>query len=162
MNRTIDTFSCIVKNNTLYFYQEVVIMRFQKTTEHAIRVMTYLAVNRDKKFSVKTLHEELNIPYKYLGRLMSKLSQAGLVKVEQGKYGGYQIARDLDKIYLYEVVGVVEGLDDYERCILGFPNCSNDNPCPLHNYWVQIQTQLKDLMYNTRLADLSKFATHKI
>ncbi len=137
-------------------------MRLQKTTEHAIRVMTYLAVNKDKRFSVNTLHKELDIPYKYLGRLMSKLAQAGLVQVEQGKHGGYRLARQLDKIYLYEVVGVVEGLDDYDRCILGFPNCSNENPCPLHYYWTNIQAQLKELLYNTTLADLEKFATHRI
>lgn len=137
-------------------------MRFQKTTEHAIRVMTYLAVNNDRRFSVNVLHRELDIPYKYLGRLMSKLSQAGLVEVEQGKYGGYRIGRDLNKIYLYEIVGVVEGLEDYDRCILGFPQCSNENPCPMHHLWVEIQSKLKDLMYNTTLADLEQFTQNKI
>ncbi|HHE54620.1 MAG TPA: Rrf2 family transcriptional regulator [Caldithrix abyssi] len=137
-------------------------MRFQKTTEHAIRVMTYLAVNKDRRFSVNVLHKELNIPYKYLGRLMSKLSQAGLVEVEQGKYGGFKLARDLDKIYLYEIVGVVEGLDDYDRCILGFPQCSSENPCPLHFRWIEIQKKLKELMYNTTLADLQQFTRKKI
>ncbi|APF18958.1 RrF2 family transcriptional regulator [Caldithrix abyssi] len=137
-------------------------MRLQKTTEHAIRVMTYLAVNKDQRFSVNVLHKELGIPYKYLGRLMSKLAQAGLVQVLQGKHGGYQLGRELEKIYLYEVVGVVEGLEDYDRCILGFPNCSNDNPCPMHHFWSKIQSELKEFLYNTTLADLEKFATHKI
>ena len=137
-------------------------MKFQKTTEHAIRVMTYLASQKERRFSVNVLHRELNIPYKYLGRLMSKLSQAGLVKVEQGKYGGFQLARELHKIYLYEIVGVVEGLDDYDRCILGFAQCSNENPCPLHFKWVEIQSKLKELMYNTSLADLLEFTGERI
>jgi Rrf2 family protein len=129
-------------------------MRFQKTTEYAIRVMTYLADHPDERYSVNQLHKRLQIPYKYLGRLMHNLSTAGLVEVTQGKQGGYRIIKELAGIYLYEIVGVVEGLDDYDRCVLGFPECSPDNPCSLHQIWMERQESIKEMIYNTTLADL--------
>ncbi len=130
-------------------------MRFQKTTEYAIRVMVFLASYPEQRFSVNVLHKKLNIPYKYLGRLMHTLSQTGMVEVEQGKHGGYKVNSNLDKIYLYQVIGAVEGLENYDRCILGFPECSDENPCPLHKAWLERREAIKEMIYNTTLADLT-------
>lgn len=131
-------------------------MRLSKTTEYAIRVMVYLANHMDQRYSVNELHKTLNIPYKYLGRLMNRLSAANLVEVLQGKQGGYRIIQNLANIYLYQIVGVVEGLDDYQRCLLGFEDCSEVNPCSLHQFWGEERERIKDMLYNTTLADLNK------
>lgn len=131
-------------------------MRFQKTTEYAIRVMVYLAEKRPERLSARALYEALDIPYKYLGRLMSRLAEAGLLSVEKGKYGGYQVDRPLEEIFLYQIADVVEGLEDYRRCVLGFPECSDENPCALHSIWVVQRDQIKDMLFSTSLADLMK------
>ncbi len=129
-------------------------MRFQKTTEYAIRVMVHLSKHLDERISARTLSEQLDIPYKYLSRLMSKLAGAGLVNVEQGVFGGYQIKKTLDSIYLYHIADTVEGLEDYERCILGFPECSNENSCSLHDIWAARRDDIKSMLFETTLEDL--------
>jgi len=129
-------------------------MRFQKTTEYAIRVMVYLAKHKTKRFSANTLHKKLDIPYKYLSRLMSKLSAADLVDVRSGKLGGYKMKHKLSEIYLYQIADLVEGLEDYERCLLGFPNCSDERPCSIHQQWMDHREGIRDMLYNTSLADL--------
>ena len=135
-------------------------MRFQKTTEYAIRVMVHLAENLDQRLSARTLSDNLDIPYKYLGRLMSKLANAGLVDVEKGSAGGYRIINELDSIYLYQIAELVEGLEDYERCILGFPECSDENSCSLHDHWIAPREIVKTMLYQTTLLDLQK-KSHK-
>lgn len=134
-------------------------MRFQKTTEYAIRAMVYLAKHPDQRLSARALHEALHIPYKYLGRLMSSLAEAGLVSVEHGKYGGYQVSSEREAIYLYQIAEQVEGLEDYERCILGFPDCSDDAPCALHDRWMERREDIKTMLYETTLADLENEPT---
>ncbi|MDZ7843983.1 MAG: Rrf2 family transcriptional regulator [Anaerolineales bacterium] len=129
-------------------------MRFQATTEYAIRALVYLAKHPEKRLSARALHEALDIPYKYLSRLMSSLAEAGLVSVTYGKHGGYQVTRDLDTIYLYQIAEKVEGLEDYDRCLLGFPECSDHNPCVLHDRWVSRREEIKAMLYETTLADL--------
>ena len=129
-------------------------MRFQKTTEYAIRVMVYLAKHQDGRLSARSLSEQLKIPYKYLGRLMSKLAEANLVNSEQGKLGGYRIDKPLESIYLYQIADLVEGLEDYQRCILGFKDCSDANPCSLHSRWMDRREEIKSMLYDTTLADL--------
>lgn len=136
-------------------------MHFNKTTEYAIRVMVYLARFKGQRFSANRLNKELHIPYKYLSHLMSRLSSAGLVDVTAGKYGGYAITRALNTIYLYQIAGLVEGLDDYERCVLGFAECSDENPCTLHKIWLAHREGMKETMFNTSLADLDYTALQK-
>lgn len=131
-------------------------MRFQKTTEYAIRVMIFLANNRQERFSASELAKRLRIPYKYLTHLMSKLADAGLLDVRQGVKGGYRIIRDLNRIYLYQIAELVEGLEDYQRCVLGFPECSDDHPCALHSRWIEHREAIKAMIYETTLADLEE------
>ncbi len=85
---------------------------------------------------------------------MSRLSSAGLVEVLPGKLGGYKIAKDLDTIYLYQITELIEGLESYERCILGFNVCSDENPCVLHEQWTKHREGIKEMLYNTSLADM--------
>ncbi len=129
-------------------------MRFAKTTEYAIRVMLYLSHNRGDMYSVNRLHSILNIPYKYLGKLMTKLATAGLVNVTQGKQGGYQLNISRSPISLEEIIDTVEGLDNYDRCILGFEKCSDENPCSMHAFWIAHKEGITRLIQNTTLDDL--------
>ena len=119
-------------------------MRFQKTTEYAIRVMVYLADNIDGRYSVNHLHQQ-----------MHTMAKSKLVNVTQGKQGGYRIIKNLENIYLYHIIDAVEGLDNYTRCVLGFPQCSDETPCSLHKIWLVRQQSIKDMIYETTLADLN-------
>jgi len=130
-------------------------MRFYKTSEYAIRALVYLAGHDQRRYSVRELHQELDIPYKYLSRLMHQLAKAGFVDVAQGKTGGYRIAGKKAAIYLYQIVDTVEGLENYDRCILGFKECSDDNPCSMHRYWVEERERIKNLLHSLSLADLT-------
>jgi Rrf2 family protein len=116
--------------------------------------MVFLSHNRNEMFSVKRLHSLLNIPNKYLGKLMTKLATAGLVNVNQGKQGGYQLNSDRSPIYLEEIINTVEGFDNYDRCVLGFDDCSDENPCSLHTYWVKPKEGINNLIQHTSLDDL--------
>ncbi len=131
-------------------------MRFAKTTEYGIRVMIYIGKHRQTWHSVHALHRRLDIPYKYLARLMRDLTRAGLLEVLHGKDGGYRLKGALSEIYLYQVVGVIEGLDNLERCILGFEECNENEPCPLHEAWLPFRKGIKELLYNTTLQELQK------
>jgi Rrf2 family protein len=130
-------------------------MRLSKTTEYAVRVLATLARDSSSPRSVNRLSNELSIPYKYLARLMTQLGQAGLVQATQGKKGGYRIARALDEIGLHEIVAVVEGLDDYHRCVLGFAACDDSNPCCMHHLWEPHINGIRKMIYEHTLADLA-------
>jgi Rrf2 family protein len=123
--------------------------------------MLFLSRNREVMFSVNRLHTRLHIPYKYLGKLMTKLAASGLVNVTQGKQGGYQLNTNRPPIFLEEIIQTVEGLKNYDRCILGLDDCSEDNACSLHKFWVDHKNGINHLIQNTSLEDLYKTGNFK-
>ncbi|MCK5076895.1 MAG: Rrf2 family transcriptional regulator [Calditrichia bacterium] len=137
-------------------------MRLYKTSEYALRVLIYMANNNEDRYSVNKLHKTLNIPYKYLGRLMPRLAEAGIISATKGKSGGYCFARPLNKIFLNEIIDVVEGWENYKKCILGFEKCGDEHPCPLHEQWAPIKIQILEMFQTVTLSDTIKKELIKI
>jgi len=131
-------------------------MRLYKSSEYAIRCLVSMAHSGPGVHSVKSLSDNLGIPYKFLGRLMSLLGNQGLVESVQGKGGGYRIVRPLEEIHLAEIVDIVEGLDSYERCILGFERCDEEIPCPMHEFWTGHKEGILEMLNTTTLAKLAE------
>lgn len=129
-------------------------MRLYKSSEYAIRCLVAMA-RGGGLHSARALADDLGIPYKYLGRLMARLAGAGLVESVQGKAGGYRIARSAAEIRLADIVEVVEGLESYDRCILGFATCEDANPCPLHTHWSARKQDILEMMRSVTLADMA-------
>ncbi len=129
-------------------------MRLSKTSEYALRILSFM-INSDLEiFSANYLIKTLKVPDKYLRRLMTNLSKKGFVKSVQGRDGGYAFAKNADSIYLSDVIDAVEGIDKYRGCILGFSSCSDDNPCALHNKYASIRDQLITFLSTTTISEL--------
>jgi len=112
-------------------------------------------INSDLQvFSAHHLIKTLHIPDKYLRQLLTSLSKAGFIKSIRGREGGYVFARNANRIYLSDIIDAVEGMDKYTGCLLGFPECSDDNPCSLHEKWNPIREQLLRFLTNTTLAEV--------
>ncbi len=134
-------------------------MRLFKSSEYAIRCLVYMAVNENEVCSAKTLSNALDIPYKFLGRLMSRLGAAGIVSAKYGKNGGYSIVRPLDQVHLADIIDIVEGLESYDRCILGFETCDDANPCPLHTQWKGHKEGILHMIHNVTLDEMARGET---
>jgi len=113
-----------------------------------------MATSSQELCSVKHLSDELGIPYKFLGRLMSRLGSEGIVAAVRGKNGGYQIIKPLGEVRLAHIVDIVEGLESYDRCILGFETCDDENPCPMHDFWTVHKNGISQMMQDVTLAQM--------
>jgi Rrf2 family protein len=131
-------------------------MIFSKTTEYALRVLAYMASNNKGLYTAKYLHEQLNIPYKYLTKLMTDLVKSGCLKSTQGREGGFSIIKDPSKFSLADIIEAVEGYDGFSGCILGLPDCSDENPCAMHYVWEKNRNSFINTLETTTLAELVK------
>ena len=112
-------------------------------------------INSDKEvFSAKYLVEQLDVPDKYLRRLMTDMSKDGFIRSLQGRDGGYVFAKNANEIYLSDVIEAVEGMKYYTGCIMGHEQCSNENPCSLHEKYGPIRDQLVGFLNSTTIAEL--------
>ncbi len=129
-------------------------MQFSKTSEYAIRILTYMAHDQSKTYSANHLHKSLDLPYKYVTKLMTQLTKKKLTIMIRGRDGGFQIKEKLSSISVKDILSAIDENMDFDRCILGFPNCSEKSPCSMHNYWKGNKKSLNNMVNNVSLEDL--------
>ncbi|OFX21038.1 MAG: hypothetical protein A2033_10445 [Bacteroidetes bacterium GWA2_31_9] len=131
-------------------------MIFSKTTEYAIRILTYMATDYEKLYSAKSIVDKLNIPNKYMRRIMTNLSKSNFIMSIQGRDGGYKFIKSPDNIYLAEIIDSVDGIDKYMGCVLGFNECSPKSTCAMHKSWTETKEKLYNTLSKTSLSNLIK------
>jgi len=115
----------------------------------------YLVQHGERTYSTRSLYLALDIHYKYLGRLMKTLTDAGFLIARRGKTGGYRLAAGVAQINLHRIIEELEGLEDFERCILGLPECSETQPCVMHQRWSRERERIKRMFATVSLIDLA-------
>ena len=129
-------------------------MILNKTTEYALSILGYMAISQNDIFSAEFLHDELDIPRRYLRRLLTDLSKLGFIRSEKGRKGGFVFAKPLEEISLANIINSVEGAEVMQSCILGHQKCKEEQPCVMHNTWLEARSKMLDALSNTSLQDL--------
>ncbi|MBN2895858.1 MAG: Rrf2 family transcriptional regulator [Campylobacterales bacterium] len=135
-------------------------MHFSKTAQYAIRVMSYLT-RYEGVHSAATLHRELELPYKYLTKLLTQLEKSSLVTAARGREGGFSLARSADAITLHDIFNAIGEPLHASQCILGFEACDASNPCALHHQWLEPRVLIDEILLHTTLSDLNE-RQHKL
>ena len=61
-----------------------------KKVEYSIVFISYLAKNPDSTISLKDASKKLFLPYSFLSKLATLLTNGGLIISQEGKSGGYK------------------------------------------------------------------------
>ncbi len=131
-------------------------MNLSKTAKYAIRVISYMALKDKELYSASYLIKELKISDKYLKSILTTLSRKSIIKSVQGRYGGFQLNKNVDAINLYDIISTVEDIEKYYQCLLGLDDCSNKKPCSLHHNWRPLRDNLISFLQETTIAEIIK------
>lgn len=115
---------------------------FSKKCEYGLQAILYLStMGKNAVLSADEIARKLNIPKEFISKILQSLTDSGIVLSKKGKSGGFALAKDPRRIRLIDIVAAIDGLAIFDSCVLGFPNCNPDNPCPLHEKWGQLRTK---------------------
>jgi len=128
-------------------------MLFATATGYALRALAAMPEDGDHCFS-KDLASRLDLPAPYLAKILQSLVQAGVLLSVRGPKGGFRLARPAHRITVGEVVTAIEGPNTLDGCVMGFPVCSGDHPCPLHDAWSAVKSQVASSMTEATIRDL--------
>jgi Rrf2 family transcriptional regulator, iron-sulfur cluster assembly transcription factor len=131
-------------------------MILNKTTRYALTALAFMATRDEEMYSAEYLYEQLNIPRRYLRRLLTDLSRLGFISSTKGRNGGFVISIPLEEINFLRIINSMEEPGAMNTCILGFSCCIVDKPCIMHDQWIDAKTTMTDTLTNTTLADLRK------
>ena len=126
-----------------------------KTGLHAVRAIVALAKLSDGAYGgAARIAQEIGAPQNYLGKLLKALAEEGLVESQKGLGGGFRLARDAHEISLLDVVEPIEHISRWSGCILGRPECSETDPCAIHNRWKAVRDAYLRMLQRTTIAEL--------
>jgi len=129
-------------------------MNLSKTTSYSLNILSFMAQNTNEICSANYLHEKLHIPHQYLRQLLTKLSKSGFIHSSRGRNGGFVFSKKITHIFVADIIESVEGLESFNKCILGFTDCPFDDHCSMHEFWEGTRDNIIKELKTTSLADL--------
>ena len=127
----------------------------RRNTDYAIRSMVYLAsCNGKEAVSAKTIAESEGVPYQLACKLMQQLKKAKLIKSSMGAKGGFQLNRRPSRISLMEIIEIIQGPLELNRCLLNLKACERVVNCPVRKKLSKMQKELNKEFRKTKLRDL--------
>jgi Rrf2 family transcriptional regulator, iron-sulfur cluster assembly transcription factor len=131
-------------------------MIYSRSVEYAIQALVLLSQAPEGKYvMVKSIAEQEKIPSPFLAKILQQLARKGLLRSSKGPTGGFLLRRKPEEIFLWDIVEVLDGLADYEKCISGLAECNDEMPCGLHESWKTLRSGIIGYLKQTSVAGVS-------
>ncbi len=133
-------------------------IKISTKSRYGLQAMVYLARHIGKVCSLKEISLAERVPFDYLEKIVSKLEKAKLINSKKGPKGGYFLDCDLKRIYVYDILEVLEGPLALVFCISQkeTKRCPNQCGCVTRDVWFQVQNSIIKTLKSISLYELAK------
>lgn len=132
-------------------------MQLNNTSKYAIRILNYIANHsKGKLLSARELSEVLDIPYKFLTKIVTDLVKEGFIISIRGREGGNKLSRDPSEISLMQILNAFNEFNNQAECLLGIGSCDKKKKCALHDQWAKPKSDIEAMFSTTTLKDLDR------
>jgi Rrf2 family protein len=136
---------------------------FSKKCEYGLQAILFMATQgEDCVCPAEEISKKLNIPKEFISKILQSLTESEIIESKKGKSGGFKLAKHPKKIKLIDIVDAIDGLESFNSCVLGFPNCSPENPCPVHDQWGELRTKAYDMLSSETIDKFKEKTLNKI
>ena len=127
------------------------------TCKYAVRAVIYISVyaSDKKKVGIKEISSKLDIPSPFLGKILQTLSKNKILNSTKGPNGGFTLSKSAEEIPLMDIIKIIDGTDIFTTCLIRSSECSDENPCGLHENITAVRQQLKNTFVNQTVNDLA-------
>lgn len=136
---------------------------FSKKCEYGLQAALYLAAHMHRDvIPAEEIAGKLGIPKEFVAKILQSLTESGIIISRKGKSGGFALAKDPSRIRLIDIVAAIDGLSIFNNCVLGFPNCNPEKPCPLHDRWGELRTKAYNMLNDETLDHFREKTLNKV
>lgn len=131
-------------------------MVFSRATGYGIRALAYLASQTDLRLcGLSEIADSENIPPVYLRKLLGELRRHRIIRSVKGIHGGYLLAREPNKVTLWDVYMVLDPNPYLDECVLCHSQDAKKS-CPFCGEWKRIGNDLIKILKKQTIADFAK------
>ena len=130
-------------------------MRLTTFSDYTLRVLMFLAVERDRLATIPEIAAAYGISENHLMKVVHQLARSGVIESVRGKGGGIRLMRDPAEIRLGQIVRTSEGQSAIVECLSDQPEACKIVPaCRLAPILVRAFDALYATLDEYSLADL--------
>lgn len=136
---------------------------FSKKCEYGLQAILYMAAQgNDCICPAEEISRKLNIPKEFISKILQSMTDSGIIESKKGKSGGFKLAKHPSNIKLIDIVAAIDGLESFNSCVLGFPHCSPEKPCPVHEQWGELRVKAYDMLSSETIDKFKEKTLNKI
>jgi Rrf2 family transcriptional regulator, iron-sulfur cluster assembly transcription factor len=136
---------------------------FSKKCELALQAVLFLSIKeKERVFKAGEISGELKVPKEFVSKMLQILTASGIVGSKKGKAGGFFLAKNPADIKLIDIVLAIDGDKVFSTCVLGFPGCSSETPCPVHEKWGKLRDDAFKMLAEETLEQLKEKTQNKL
>ncbi len=136
---------------------------FSKACELGLQAVLFLSIKKEKLiFNAEEVSKELKVPKEFVSKVLQILTNSGIVGSKKGKNGGFYLSKNPNQVKLIDIVEAIDGLDVFKSCVLGFPGCSLEKPCPVHDKWGVLRDEAYKMLSDETLEQFKEKTIKKI
>jgi Rrf2 family iron-sulfur cluster assembly transcriptional regulator len=129
-------------------------MRLTTKGRFAVTAMVDLAMHHGSgPVTLAEISGRQKISLSYLEQLFGKLRRHRLVASVRGPGGGYNLARDMAKLSVADIILAVDEPIDATQCG-GKENCHDDQKCLTHDLWASLNDRIFSYLESVTLRQL--------
>lgn len=136
-------------------------MKIAPTWEYGLRCLLQVAKTQGgKSMSIPEVAKGEGLSDAYVGKLLNRLSRAGLIQGRRGRRGGYVLAKDAGVVSLYEVFqALADPLLRFEDC-QSYPGALSEcihaaqNTCSILPVWRRLDLLVKRTLSSVTLKEV--------
>jgi Rrf2 family protein len=135
---------------------------FSKGCEYGIQATLYIGTQGGRRVGIREAAEVFGLPIHFLAKILQALSEKKVLSSFKGVNGGFVLHSAPEDIRIMQIVEAIDGGDLFEKCVLGFPDCKDSHPCPVHHTWGATRDSIRSMLSHDSLADLMAASEKKI
>src|SRR5215472_1904958 len=143
-------------------------MKISKRCEYALRALIDLGIASEMGWpmlQISELASKEKLPIKFLEQIFTQLKAAGYVQSRRGKFGGYSLARPMNRIKFGEIIRTIEGPLAPIRCVsqTSYARCScpDEVHCGLRMLMFDVRNAISTVLDRFTLADIVDITLRK-
>lgn len=126
------------------------------TCKYAIRALIYLELysSTENKAGIREISKELDLPSPFLGKILQVLVKHKFLGSAKGPHGGFYLNQAAMDIPIMEIIGIIDGKDVFNDCVIRNTSCDPARPCSMHHKLAPAREEIKRIFSTETLADL--------
>jgi Rrf2 family protein len=132
-------------------------MLISKTCQYAIRALVFIqkeTAEPNTRVGIKLIAKGVSAPMAFTSKILQTLSKFGFIGSVKGPGGGFYANDKTAGITILELITAIEGPNYCKQCLIGLPNCSDDNPCPAHFQYKTARSHMHELFKRLSIGEL--------